>query len=136
MTRERRGRPDPRRAFSLIFVLTLVVLAGALLTLVTASVSQLVKIGRHESQEMQLRQMIDSGVVWARAHHDHWPVEDGHPRLVTLAGESLLPSVPDATITLVPLANAHGSLYAVDVMAMVIRPSGRVQTRRATVTLP
>lgn len=135
MTREIRGRHGPRRAFALIFVLTLVVLAGSLLTLVTASVGQLVKVGRHESHEMQLRQMIDSGAVWARAHRNQWPHEAGRPGVVTLAGESLLPSVREATITLVPLADAHGPLYAVDVTAMVIRPSGRVQTRSATVTL-
>lgn len=136
MMRKIQGRSDPRRAFALIFVLTLVVLAGALLTMVTASVGQLVKVGRHESHEMQLRQLIDSGAVWARAHCDHWFDEDGQAGVVTLAGESLLPSVREATITLVPLADAHGALYAVDVTAMVIRPSGRVQTRRATVTLP
>ena len=103
--------------------------------MVTASVGQLVKVGRHESHEMQLRQMIDSGAVWARAHRDRWPHEAGRPRVVTLAGESLLPSVREAAITLVPSADAHGALNAVDVTAMVIRPSGRVQTRSASVTL-
>ncbi len=136
MMRETRVRQDPRRAFSLVFVLTLVVLAAALLTMVTASVGQLVKVGRHESHEMQLRQMIDSGVAWARAHRNQWPHEAGHPGVVALAGASLLPSVREATITLVPLADAHGVLYAVDVTAMVIRPSGRVQTRSASATLP
>ena len=130
------GKHYPRRAFALIFVLTLVVLAGALLTMVTASVSQLVKVGRHESREMQLRQMIDSGAVWVQAHRNHWPLEAGNPRVVTLAGASLLPSVREATITLVPLSDAHGALYAVDVTANVIRLSGRAQTRATTVALP
>ena len=82
-----------------------------------------------------MRQMIDSGAAWARAHRNDWPLEAGHPGVVTLAGESLLPSVQEATITLAPLADAHGALYAIDVTAMVIRPSGRVQTRMATVAL-
>lgn len=134
--RETQRRHDPRRAFALVFVLTLVVLAAALLTMVTASVGQLVKVGRHESHEMQLRQMIDSGAVWAWAHRNDWLLEAGHPGVVTLAGESLLPSVREASITLIPSADAHGALQAVDVTAMVIRPSGRVQTRSTTVTLP
>lgn len=85
------------RGVVLLLVLVYIVLALGLLTLITASASQLSRVHRHEGTALILRQMIDSGHAWALVHQN----DNMDSGAVTLDAQQLLPAAASGTVTVI-----------------------------------
>jgi hypothetical protein len=70
----------------LVLALFVIFLASALAALIMAGSSQLVRTTRHEHQSILIRQLLDSGKAWVRAHPGVLPNTP-----ITLSGGSILP---------------------------------------------
>ncbi|UCG15591.1 MAG: hypothetical protein JSV19_09880 [Phycisphaerales bacterium] len=131
MNRSRCGR-----GVALVVALALVALATTLLVVVALSVKHLTQRDLIESDQALLRQMIDSGAVWARAHQDDWPAVDGRPRSVQLNADSLVPASRRGTLTLIPVLGSDGRTIKARLEATVVRSRGQTAYQTATVSLP
>ena len=65
---EARKQPRRRQAFMLLVVLVFIVLATTLVLLTAAGTAQFARSAGAERTSILLRQMIDSGIAWARTN--------------------------------------------------------------------
>ena len=118
------GGRSKQRATVMVLVLIFLVVAGGLLGVVGATVAQLVRTTRTESDRAVLRQMIDGGVAWAHLHSRNWPRAGGKPDVVKLDVRSEPADARQAAITLTPLPATEGVVREVRVEARLSRPRG------------
>jgi hypothetical protein len=89
-----------RRGAVLLLVIAYIAVAFGLLTLLGVSGMHLMRMARQEREAATVRQMLDSGLAWARSHRDNPPVEG----VVTLDADRL--TGPEArgsiTVTFAP----------------------------------
>jgi len=101
--------------------------------MLTLYTGQLVLVNQSRTTDVQLRQMIDSGVAYARLHGGTWP-EGGGP--VTLDATGLTYGYGDrrAEITLQPCLDENGAVTDIQVTATLYLPRNR--SRSQTVRVP
>ncbi len=124
-----------KRGTMMILVLLLIFLAGGLLAVLGTSVTDLVRTDRVESDRVLVRQAIDSGVAWAKAHRDMWPMVDGLRQAVELDHASSPTGRLRRTVTITPLGDSAGGLGEIEVEAVLQGPKGRRASRSVMVTV-
>jgi len=102
-----------RRGVVLVLVIVYLALAGGLLVVVGGSVAQLARLGQRERETIIVRQMLDSGFAWARAHRADLP-QAGE---MSLDASLLLPPEAKGTVTLTTSRKEAGSTIIVTVTA-------------------
>ena len=122
-----------RRGFALIAVLALFALVAGLVSILTLHTGQLVRANHSRTTDIELRQMIDSGVSYARLHRTSWPKD---PAEVTLDATALTHGDRTAEITLQPTVDQHNEVTGATVSATIRLPRKRSRSRTILVTFP
>ena len=123
-------RPARRPAFTLLLVLALFALVAGLASVLTLHTGQLVRSDRLRSLDIELRQMIDSGVAYARLHRGDWPGGDPTGRIV-LEATDLTHGGRTARIALQPTFDEVGAIEGVTVSARIHLPRGKTRSMTA-----
>ena len=128
-------RPARKPAFTLLLVLGLFALVAGLASVLTLHTGQLVRSDRLRTLGVELRQMIDSGVAYARLHRGDWPGGDPPGRIV-LEATDLTRGDRTARIALQPTFDEAGAIEGVTVTARIRLPGGKTRsmTARAAVS--
>ena len=118
---EARKQPRRRQAFMLLVVLVFIVLATTLVLLTAAGTAQFARSAGAERTSILLRQMIDSGIAWARTNRSigsETASQSPAPRPIVLDAAELVPSPGTGEIRLTFL---NGPPSAVIVEAILER---------------
>ena len=118
------------RGFALTLVLVLLALVTGLGVVLTLHTGHFVQDDRLRTLDVELRQMIDSGIAFARPHRTAWPA--GNEPLILDATE-LTGGNRTATITLQPTFGANHTVEAVTVTARISLPRDRTRSATARV---
>lgn len=113
---EPRKQPRCRHAFMLLLVLVFIVLATALVFLTAAGTAQFARSAGAERTSILLRQMIDSGIAWARTNRSAGSETESQstaPRPIVLDAAGIVPSPGTGEIRLTFL-NGAGSVVIVE----------------------
>ncbi len=92
---EARKQPRRRQAFMLLVVLVFIVLATTLVLLTAAGTAQFARSAGAERTSILLRQMIDSGIAWARTNRSlgsETASQSTAPRPVVLDAAGIIPA--------------------------------------------
>lgn len=120
-------RPARRPAFALLLVLALLAVVAGLASVLTLHTGHLVRSDRLRTLDIELRQMIDSGVAYARLHRGDWPAGDASRRVV-LDATDLTHGDRTARIALQPTFDEAGAIEAVTVTARIRLPRGKTRS--------
>ena len=118
------------RGFALTLVLVLLALVTGLGVVLTLHTGHFVQADRLRTLDVELRQMIDSGIAYAHLHRGVWPA-GSEP--VILDGTELTGGNRTATITLQPTFGANHTVEAVTVTARMSLPRDRTRSATARV---
>ena len=118
------------RGFTLMLVLVLMALVTGLGVVLTLHTGHLVQADRLRALDVELRQMIDSGVAFADRHRTAWPSGD---EPVVLDASDLTCGNRTATITLQATFDATHTVEAVTVTARTRLPRDRTRSATARV---
>jgi hypothetical protein len=117
-----------RRGAVLLLVIAYIAVAFGLLTLLGVSGTHLVRMARQERKAATARQMLDSGLAWARSHRDNPPVEG----VATLDASRLMGPEASGTITVTFAPADKASLVRVTAH---LQHHGRTSSRSVTYSL-
>jgi hypothetical protein len=117
-----------RRGAVLLLVIAYVAVAFGLLTLLEVSGTHLMRIAGQEREAATVRQILDSGLAWARSHRDNPPVEG----VATLDAGRLLGPEARGTIT---VAFAPDDTPSSVRITAHLQHHGRTKSRSVTLSL-
>lgn len=123
---------EARRGVALVAVLGLFALVAGLVAMLTLYTGQLVLVNQSRTTDVQLRQMIDSGVAYARLHGAAWP-EGGGPVTLDAAGLTYGYGDRTAEITLRPCLDENGAVTSIQVTATLYLPRNRSRSQTVRV---
>lgn len=107
---EARKQPRRRQAFMLLVVLFFIVLATTLVLLTAAGTAQFARSAGAERTSILLRQMIDSGIAWARTNRSmgsETASQSTAPRPIVLDAAGIIPTPGTGEIRLTFLNGAR-----------------------------
>ena len=131
---EARKQPRRRQAFMLLVVLVFIVLATTLVLLTAAGTAQFARSAGAERTSILLRQMIDSGIAWARTNRSRGSEtasQSPAPRPIVLDAAGLVPSPGHGEIRLTFLNGAQ----SVVIVEAIFERHNRKHSRVAQVAL-
>lgn len=110
---ESHKQPGRRQAFMLLVVLVFIVLATTLVLLTAAGTAQFARSAGAERTSILLRQMIDSGIAWARTNRGRrgeTASQSTPPRSIVLDAAGIIPSPGTGEIRLTFLNDARSAV--------------------------
>ncbi len=122
-----------RRGLALVLVLFFFALVTGLGVVLTMHAGQQVRADRLRTFDVELRQMIDSGVAYARLHRSDWP--EGGPA-VTLDASTMTGGLRSARITLRPTLGPQLAVETIAVTARLDLPRNKTRSQTVNVSLP
>ncbi len=113
-------------------VLVFFALVTGMTVMLTLHTGQLARADHLRTLDIELRQMIDSGAAYARAHRDDWPAGEAP---VVLDAADLIGPQRSGSVTLQPTFGPSGPVEAVTIIARLELPRNKTRTMTTHLTI-